>query len=258
MEIGNRMLTLSLVGIGIVCGISHRACQAAVVLGGTTQDDTIYMIQFDKANVINPTVTFPNIPNIGDLTVSFGTQFVGQSSGSTNNSLGDTSPTAPLTLDPNGMVKTIFDLSSPSGIVLGGVKGNALFTTPLAILFSHAVNYVAFDLGHLDKNSPTTIQAFDAQGTSLGSFGGLSPGFKNYSLLETTGSDVISGVSIYVPSGGMDWEGFGLNNIKFALDGDSGGGGMVPEPGTFLIWSLLGSVAVSGAWIKRRRESVAR
>jgi hypothetical protein len=235
-------------------GLGVRPAEAAVVLGGTSDAEEIYSIEFNEVGWVNPSVTFLDIPDVGDLTVSFGTRFAGQSPGDMHNSLDDTIPNPPLRLAPSGMVKTMLDLSSPSGVMLGGVQGQALFTTPLAILFSSAVNYVAFDLGHLDENTSTLIEAFDAQGNSLGVFGGLPAGHNTYSLLEDEGDNLIAGVSIYVPTDGMDWEGFGLNNIQLAFDGDTNGGGMIPEPGTLVIWSLLGGLAMSSVWLKRRRQ----
>jgi hypothetical protein len=238
-------------------GWGVRPAEAAVVLGGTSDAEEIYCIQFNEVGLVNPSFTFPDIPDVGDLTVSFGTRFAGQSPGDMHNSLDDTIPNPPLRLAPSGIVKTMLDLSSPSGVMLGGVQGNALFTTPLAILFSSAVNYVAFDLGHLDENTSTLIEAFDAQGNSLGVFGGLSAGHNTYSLLEDEGDNLIAGVSIYVPTDGMDWEGFGLNNIKFAFEGETDNGGIIPEPATLVIWSLLGGMAMSSVWLKRRRRDLA-
>ena len=252
MEFGSRIWIPLLLAFTLACP-SSRSIQAAVVLGGTTEAEEIYCIQFDTVGVVNPTVTLPNIPDIGDLTVSFGSRFMGQSPGSMHNSLDDTVPNPPLRLNPNVNVKTLLDISSPTGVMLGGTQGKAIFTTPLAILFSSEVNYVAFDLGHLDENTSTKIEAYDAQGKSLGVFDGLSSGYDTYSLVDTEGDNVIAGISIYVPSEGMDWEGFGINNVKLAFDGDTDGGGMVPEPGTLVVWSLLGSLGLSAAWLKRRR-----
>jgi hypothetical protein len=249
MVIGRRRLASVVVMTALVGGWSGgRTAEAAVVLGGTTGADEIFSITFDTVGVVNPIATFSDVPGIGGLTVSFGTHFLGQTRGSSYNSLSDTVPTSPLTLDPSGKVKTMFDLSSASGIMLGGVEGLALYTTPLAVLFSDEVSYVAFDLGYFDGADPL-IEAFDSQGNSLGVFGDLPLGHNRYSLADSNGENVIAGISVYVPDGGLDLEGFGLNNFQFAAEGD----GVIPEPSTLAVWSLLVGCAASAAWWKRRR-----
>jgi hypothetical protein len=236
-----------------ILGLGNPA-QGAVMFGGAPPSDDVYSITFSKPNVVNPVVNFPDVPKAGEtMKVSFGTRFIGQTYGEMHNSLDDTSPTPPLRLDPTGTVKTMFDMSA-GGIVLGGIQGQAMFTTPLAILFSSAVNYVAFSLGHLDVNTDTRIEAFDSNGNSLGVFANLPSGFIDVTLTEASGDNVIAGISIYVPSHGMDWEGFGINNFQFGLDDDSGGGGDVPEPGTLVVWSLLAGSALACLYWKHRAK----
>jgi hypothetical protein len=252
MVIGRRMLAVVVLFSFWASGrLSERAAEAAVVLGGSTDADEFYTITFDHVGLMNPSVTFADVPNVGDLTVSFGTHFVGQSRGSTYNSLADTSPLGPLALDPSGNTKVMFDLSAPSGIMLGGVDGLALYTTPLAILFSDEVNFVSFDLGNLD-DTVALIEAFDDQGNSLGVFNNLSLGHNRYTLSDTNGENVIAGVSIYVPNGKVDLEGFGINNLQIVADG------VIPEPATFVVWSLLiGCAATAGWWQRRTSTTVA-
>jgi hypothetical protein len=247
MVLGRRMLSwLVLLSVLASGGLSSSTAMAAVVLGGSTNVDEFYTLTFDHIGVTNPSVTFSNVPDVGDLTVSFGTHFIGQSRGSTYNSLADTSPTGPLALDPKGMTKVMFDLSAPSHVMLGGVDGLALYTTPLAILFSDEVSFVSFDLGYLDSTH-ALIQAFDSQGNSLGVFNHLSTGHNRYTLSETTGQNVIGGVSIYMPVGKIDREGFGINNLQVAV---------IPEPATLVVWSLLiGCAGTAGWWAQRRQLS---
>jgi hypothetical protein len=228
---------------------------AAVELGGSAGGNEQFSIEFDRLGVVNPVVTFNDVPDVGSLTVSFGTRFVGQTFGAMHNSLDDTTPTAPLRLDPTGVVKTMFDVSSGAAIALGGVQGHAMYTTPLAILFSSGVNYVAFDLGHLDRHTSTLIQAFDEAGNGLGVFGNLPAGHNTFSLVESQGENLIAGISIYVPSKGMDWEGFGLNKIRFAFEEGPDGGGEIPEPSALVVWSLLAGGGLAIAGYRARRES---
>jgi hypothetical protein len=234
---------------------------AAVSLGTPPDVDATFSISFDTINQVNPTYSFHDVPDVGDLTVSFGVLFAGQTLGNMHNSLGDTSPTGPLTLAwPQGhSVKTMIDLSHPTkGPQLGGVVNGSIYTTPLAILFDSEVNFVSFNLGHLDPNTDTLIEAYDSDGNSLGLFGNLPSGHNQYTLVESTGTNVIGGVSIYVPSEGMDWEGFGISNISFGLDdGDINGGGdpVIPEPGTIVVWSILGTIMGASTWCYRRRSA---
>ncbi|MCA9168904.1 MAG: hypothetical protein KDB23_14620 [Planctomycetales bacterium] len=251
-----RFVLLAAVACSLTAG---RTCRAAVSLGGTSQAEAYYTVQFDTLGLTNPSYTFSAIPDGADLTISFGTHFVGQSFGEMHNSLADTTPSNPLTLAniPGSSVSTMFDLSHPGGLVLGGVQGATFYTTPLAVLFSQAVNYVRFELGHLDSGSPTLVEAFDKMGNSLGIFGGLPSGFSIITLAEDSGTNTISGISVYVPSDGMDWEGFGIGSLKVGLDdGDVTGGGdpQVPEPATWVVWSILGSIACGSTWYSRRRS----
>ena len=96
------------------------------------------------------------------------------------------------------------------------------------MLFDNPVSHVCFSLGDLDPNSPTLIEAFAADGTSLGTVGNLDPGTNQYSIGDGSGENVISGVSIYIPDDGygMDWEGFAVSDLSLNV-------GVVPEPGTW-------------------------
>ena len=88
------------------------------------------------------------------------------------------------------------------------------------------------------------IEAYDSSGASLGVLGGLPTGYSDLSVVDSGGA--ISGVSIYIPGDGLDEEGFGINSVEFST------GGIIPEPITLLIWSLLGFASFSMAWYSRR------
>jgi hypothetical protein len=178
------------------------------------------------------------------VTVSFGSRFEGQTLGSSDNSLNDTSPSNPLTLAELPIVQTSFDFANAMDVVLGGQN----FKTPIAILFDNPVSHVCFNLGHLDAESPTLIETYTASGQSLGSVNNLAPGTNRVSVTDSSGNNVISGVSIYVPDGAMDWEGFGIHDVAFDVN-------VIPEPATIAIWSLLGLVAFSAAFVSRSRHS---
>lgn len=245
------------VWIGFVsCPSLVSTGSAAVLLGGPPAGDAMYSIQFEQFNQVNPSYTFTDVPQAGTLTVSFGTHFAGQTLSSTPNALADTTPTGSLGLAHSGPVaKTLFDLSRPTGPVLGTAAGNTLFTSPIAILFDHAVNFVSFELGHLDPGSPTMVQAFGSEGQDLGVFAGFPSGHSLVSLTESTGENVIGGISIYLPENEMDWEGFALSNVSFGIgEGESP---VIPEPATFVVWSVLGSLAVGATVYRRRRTQAA-
>ena len=46
----------------------------------------------------------------------------------------------------------------------------------------------------------------------------------------------------------MDWEGFAISNLAF-------NSGVIPEPGTLAIWSLLGLAAFGAAYSKARQRT---
>jgi hypothetical protein len=208
-------------------------------------------VTFDRFGIVNPSYTFP----AGDdtITVSFGTHFEGQEPGATYNSLANTSPTGPLTLAwSTASVATQFDLANRETPVLGGVDGAGRYTTPLAILFDNPVGQVCFTLGHLIQDSAALVEAFDAAGTSLGLFGDLPYGNTPMRLSATDEESAISGVSIYMPEGMIDLEGFGIHDIGFSLDN---GGPVIPEPTALVVWSLLGLVAGTTVWVTRHHSA---
>ncbi|MDG2383641.1 MAG: hypothetical protein P8N76_18355 [Pirellulaceae bacterium] len=225
---------------------------SAVSTGSLGDCDQYTDVVFDKIGVINPQYTVSGAPIYESVTVSMGSVLAGQTVGSTNNTLNNNIPTGPLQLAANAPnVETLFDLSLPTNIVVGGSVEGKYFTTPLAILFDKPVSHVCFYLGDLDVNTPTVIEAYAADGSTVERMNNLSPGTHQYSVGENTGANLISGISIYIPeeSGGMDWEGFAVSDLSFSV-------GVVPEPTTVAIWTLLGIVAFSAAYgSSRSREA---
>jgi hypothetical protein len=248
MDTRHRRLKLVATGVMILVFVAcTRLADAAVSWGPPYEGASNYEVLFDKFNVVNPTYTFDDDPTYGSVTVSFGTQFAGQTLGTSYNSLSSSAATGPLSFaagQPD--VMTQFDLRRPNTIRLGGVEGTARYTTPIAILFDHPVSQVGFTLGFLDELPPSArIEAFEASGASLGVLTGIPHGFTALGVVESTG-DRISGVSIYLPDGSIDEEGFGIDALTFSI------GGVVPEPATFFIWSLLGLATFSAVWYSRR------
>ena len=246
----HRVLTIAI--CTLVC-VSPAISNAAVSMGMMDHNPG-GEIHFDSFGDRNPQY------NVGGTTVSFGSAFVGQVLGSMPNELIDSSPTGPLRLDASAPdVSTMFEITS-GGLVLGGSDNGSFLTTPIAILFDNPVKDVYFDLGHLDAPGTVTIEAYDGDGQSLGMFGNPSAGWQTIEIADSS-KNSISGISIHVPKGGMDWEGFAIDNLGFRFSDDDGGGGtggdpddpgVVPEPTTFVIWGGLGLLGLAGSWLKRK------
>ncbi|MEZ6117787.1 MAG: hypothetical protein R3C28_14625 [Pirellulaceae bacterium] len=214
---------------------------SAAVTFGVGNNDPV-LVDFNSPGMINPQY------NVNGTTVSFGALFEGQTLGTMPNEVIVTNPVGPLALSATGPdVATQFDLSA-AGLVLGGFSQGQFYTTPIAVLFSNPVNSVSFDLGHLDHAGTTLVAAYDANGHALGVFGNPSQGWQSVNLTESTNSNTISGISIFVPKGGMDWEGFSVDNLSFAFaDGDE----VIPEPGTLAIWTIIGLVGCVSLNVRR-------
>ncbi len=77
--------------------------------------------------------------------------------------------------------------------------------------------------------------------------------------MDSEGHNSIAGVSIFLPEGLMDWEGFGLQNVGFDVnpDDDVNGGGepMIPEPASWAIWLSLLSAGSVGLLVSRRHRN---
>lgn len=109
--------------IALVALWLSRPCVAALLL---TDEPSVTPVSppitFSEYPVgtVNPVYSLPSVSGYGDLTISFGTHFVGQTVGSAN-SLTDTTPIGPLTLSAAGpKVATALDLANPNMPGLGG------------------------------------------------------------------------------------------------------------------------------------------
>ena len=188
--------------------------------------------------------------SVGDRTISaqFGSIFVGQQVGSDLNSLSDSTPDGPLMLDPNGpAVATLIDLSTKS-VVVGGYEPSGdsfqYFGTPISILFSHAIHSVGFTAGAYDQPSGVFVEAYDADGNVLGRIANQKAGTDEIGI-ATPGGDRISGITMFLEPGTMDWEGFGIDNLVL---------GELPEPSAWIVWSGLGLIAAVVRGVQRKRR----
>lgn len=240
------------------CGLSDAAIQR---VDPSTVPPVIPPITFSEVpiNTLNPSFAFTGVPTYGDLTVSFGSLFEGQTLAATPNSLIDSSPSSPLMFKTGGPdVATAIHLDhdvnpSITRVGLGGfipmnMYFDLYFSTPISMLFSQPVTSVVFKLGSLDRPGTTLIEAYDANGVSLGSFFNAETGFQTIGLADENDLATISGVSIYVPNGGMDWEGFVIDDVFVGPRPTP----IIPEPATSSVWGLLGMCAAILVYRKRR------
>lgn len=263
-------------GLSLALLLLAGPASAAVQRLGTAPPSTSPIITFSERapngallNYLkpNPVFNFTNVGTLGNVTVRFGSMFAGQQAGSMYNSLVDTSPSGPLQLAANApKVGVLLDNWASDKLVLGGMNlaQYRFFTTPIAIHFSVPVNWVGFDVGSFDHNGTTVIEAYDANGASLGTWQNnvVQGGTENVFLRDTLGQRNISGISIYVPADGMDWEGFAVDNVRFGdgnglpifpPDGEGPDPNVVPEPGTWLIWFVLAGGAGLVSRLRRPR-----
>lgn len=228
-------------------GASSGANAALIDLGPGSFTPLASVIEFDEVGLgtVNPVYNFVGLPDLGDVTVSFGGYFAGQSvTGGFPVTLGDTTPSDPLALDPAGTSFTVNDGASNSNPVL---SGSPTFNGPIAVLFSTPVAGVGLKGGFFNAVGATTIEAFDAAGNSLGSITNSVEGFEFYGLADSTGANVIAGISFYIT--GDEPAGFEIDNVTF---GAAGAINLVPEPGTILM--LTTGLAGLAAFHRRRRN----
>jgi hypothetical protein len=197
----------------------------------------------------NPVYNFGAVPDLGNVTVSFGPYFQGQAlSGGNPQTLSDHTPTPgstlTLVLDVNAPTFTTNDGASDSNPVLSGTP---IFNGPISVLFSVPVAGVGLKGGYFDALGSTTIEAYDALGNVLGSITNSATGFEFYGLADSTGNNVIAGISFFIT--GNEPAGFQIDNVTFGAAGAIVGG-EIPEPATMI---LLGSGLVGLAGYARKR-----
>lgn len=141
-------------------------------------------------------------------------------------------PTGPLSLDPNSPnVFITTDGANPTSPVLSGTP---IFNGPIAILFSTDQVGVGFDGGFFDAIGSTAITAFDRQGNLLGSVSNSQTGIQFLGLVTDSGNPEIAGV--FLDLVGAEPAGFGIDNIRFGVQGQVTNPSGVPEPST---WAMM-------------------
>ena len=171
-------------------------------------------ITFDEFSLsaTNPSKVFENIPGLGNVTVSFGTNFIGQiRSGNGVVTLSDSDPDGSLQLDSNA--PNVFTANDGANSASPVLSGSPIFNGPISILFSQPVATVGLTGGYFDAVGATTIEAYDANGNPLGSVANSKTGFEFFGLGTENGGNVIAGISFFIT--GNEPAGFAIDNVKF-------------------------------------------
>ncbi len=199
-----------------IVGISTQVSNTLDSVGAAEITAAAQRITFSEpgypVNTTDPVYNFLAVPGVGDVTVTFGGYFLGQTaSGSSLVTLSDTSPTGPLQLDPNAPPTRIaVDLSKPTSPVL---TGNPTSNGPISVLFSTPVAAVALDGGVFDAVGSMTLEAFDVNGKSLGKVTNSVVGIQTFGLRATSGLNLIAGISFYANDDEL--ANFSIDNLRF-------------------------------------------
>lgn len=230
--------TLSVFVALLLFGFASNAGALLIDLGPGSFTPGASEITFDEIalGTVNPVYNFLGVSGIGDISVSFGGHFLGQTATAGVPVSLSGSPTGPLTLDPTAPTTFTINDGAP-GATSPVLSGNPTFNGPISVLFSAPVAGVGLKGGYFDAIGATTIEAFDAVGNSLGSITNSVTEWEFYGLADASGANVISGISFYIT--GNEPAGFEIDNLTF---GAADVINPVPEPATMLLFvtGLLG------------------
>jgi hypothetical protein len=243
-------------GLGLALGLPAVVNAAVVNLGPGSFTPLAAQITFDEMalGTVNPSLTVA-AGSLGNVTVSFAGAFQGQAvTGGFPNTLSDTSPTGPLTLDTSVITKTVNDAAP--GNTSPVLSGDPIFNGPISVLFSTGVAAVGLKGGFFDGVGATSITAFDVNGNALGTVVNSVTGFEFFGLAESTGQNLIRGISFYIT--GNEPFGFEIDNLTFGAAETVPGLDVVPLP--MAAWggfALLGGLGVAKRLRRDRDEAVA-
>jgi hypothetical protein len=248
------LLTSMCIAAGAV--MVNKAGATLVDLGAGSFVPAAPVITYDEVAVgtINPSITV-NAGALGNVTVTAAGSFVGQTIFQVHPGVNSISgaPTGPLTLNTGGTGLTVQTVSDGApGATSPTLSGSPTFNGPISILFSKSVAAVGLKGGFFDAVGSTEIEAFDANGNSLGSIFNSVTGFQFYGLADSTGLADIAGLSFYV--NGTEPNGFEIDNLTF---GDASV--VILPPGVPEVGSTLGLLfgSVLGLGLLQKRFGVA-
>jgi PEP-CTERM motif-containing protein len=241
-------LQFALIGL-VCCVLGVPQSDAALVNlgpGSFTPQATVITFSEVPLGTVNPVYNLPTA-SFGTVTVSFGGFFIGQAAGGGFPvTLVDHTPTVgqPLALDPAAPTTSTVNDGAP-GATSPVLSGTPIFNGPISVLFSVPVAGVGLKGGFFDALHATTIEAYDSNGNVLGSITNSVTGFEFYGLADSTGGNVIKGISFFIT--GNEPQGFEIDDLTFGAATEI----RVPEPST---WFMLGT-GLSGllAFYRRRR-----
>jgi hypothetical protein len=227
----------------LVCSTLTASQSYAVLinLGSGSFTPAASVITFSEVSLgtVNPIFNFTAVPGLGNVTVSFEGFFVGQAACSSPCSpvtLADHIPAAgPLALDP--AAPNTFTVNDGANATSPVLSGTPIFNGPISVLFSVPVAGVGLKGGFFDALNSTTIEAYDANGNILGSITNSVTGFEFYGLADSTGGNVIQGISFFIT--GNEPAGFAIDNLTFgAADALVPITTKVPEPSPLILLGI--------------------
>jgi len=217
---------------------TYKFSSAAPVI---TFDDTpdVPLGSFD------PTYSFTGVPGVGSVDVSFGGSFLGQVASDQNSppvTLNPSTPSNPLTLDPNDI--PVFTTDDPSSSTTPVLSGTPLFQGSISIFFDSPVAGFGFTAGSFSIPGSTTIQAYGADGTILGSTTNATTGFQFLGMADSNLDDLISGVSIFTSTDSFD-----IDNVTI---GGQGALIAIPLPSSLSMGLVALTLGAAGISLRRR------
>jgi hypothetical protein len=246
------LLTSMCIAAGAV--MVNKAGATLVDLGAGSFVPLAPEITYDEValGTVDPSITV-NAGTLGNVTVTSAGSFVGQTifaiHSGVNSISGEPTP-GPLTLNTGATGTTVFTVNDGApGATSPTLSGSPTFNGPISIMFSQPVAAVGLKGGFFDAVGSTEIEAFDANGNSLGSIFNTVTGFQFYGLADSTGAQDISGISFYV--NGTEPAGFEIDDLTFgAADVLVAPPGGVPEVGSTL--GLLSGSLFGLALLRKR------
>jgi len=177
--------------------------------GDFTPSASIITFSEQPPGTVNPSFDLATA-TLGNVTVSFARNFVGQTASGASPVTLSGVPSGPLALSSTGNVFITHDASNPTSPVL---SGSPLFNGPISVLFSKPVAAVALDGGFFNAIGGTTLEAFGADGSIRGSAQNTSLGIETFGVADAHGRNSIAGISFSIT--GFEPCGFEMDNLTF-------------------------------------------